>query len=127
MLKHSLSSYPTRHFVPVFFMGSEDADLDELGNIYLDNEKLTWDTKQTGAVGRMRMEGLETIIERIEGEFAGDPFGPELINLLKDCYLKSENIQQATLKLLNHLFGSYGLIVLIPDNRLLKSVMRAYI
>ena len=37
---------------------------------------------------------------------------------------RSENIQQATLKLLHHLFGSYGLIVLIPDNRLLKSVMR---
>ncbi len=117
--------YPKRHFVPVFFMGSEDADLDELGNIYLDNEKLTWDTKQMGAVGRMRMAGLETIIERIQGEFAGDPFGPELINLLKDCYLKSENIQRATLKLLNHLFGSYGLIILIPDNRLLKSVMHA--
>ncbi len=117
--------YPKRHFVPVFFMGSEDADIDELGNIYLDNEKLTWDTKQIGAVGRMHMAGLETIIERIEGEFAGDPFGPELINLLKDCYLKSENIQQATLKLLNHLFGSYGLIVLIPDNRILKSVMGA--
>jgi len=117
-------SYPDRYFVPVFFMGSEDADLDELGNIYLDNEKLVWDTKQTGAVGRMRTEGLEKIIDRIEGEFAVDPFGPELINLLKDCYLHSENIQQATLKLLNHLFGSYGLIVLIPDNRLLKSVMR---
>jgi hypothetical protein len=72
----------------------------------------------------MHTEGLEKIIDRIEGEFAVDPFGPELINLLKDCYLHSENIQQATLKLLNHLFGSYGLIVLIPDNHLLKSVMR---
>jgi bacillithiol biosynthesis cysteine-adding enzyme BshC len=116
--------FPEKHFVPVFYMGSEDADLDELGNIYLDNEKLVWDTKQTGAVGRMHMEGLEKIIHRIEGEFAGHEYGPELIQLLKDCYLKAENIQQATLKLLHQLFGSYGLIVLIPDNRLLKSVMR---
>ena len=29
--------YPNRHFVPVFYMGSEDADMDELGHIYLDN------------------------------------------------------------------------------------------
>ena len=49
--------YPNRQFVPVFFMGSEDADLDELGNIYLDNEKITWDTNQTGAVGRMNTNG----------------------------------------------------------------------
>jgi bacillithiol synthase len=116
--------YPGKQFVPVFYMGSEDADLDELGNIYLDNEKLIWDTQQTGAVGRMHTKGLEKIIDRIEGEFIGHSYGPELIHLLKDCYLKSENIQQATLKLLHHLFGDYGLIVLIPDNRLLKSVMR---
>jgi len=116
--------FPDKHFVPVFYMGSEDADLDELGNIFLGNEKMVWDTNQTGAVGRMHTDGLEKMIDRIEGEFSGHTFGPELILLLKDCYLRSENIQQATFKLLHHLFGSYGLIVLIPDNRLLKSVMR---
>src|SRR5271154_2588894 len=31
---------PQYNFVPVYFMGSEDADLDELGHIYLDNEKI---------------------------------------------------------------------------------------
>ncbi len=70
--------YPDQHFVPVFFMGSEDADLDELGHIYLDNEKLIWETRQTGAVGRMHTDGLEKIIQRIEGEFAGYPYGSEL-------------------------------------------------
>jgi bacillithiol synthase len=124
-IAESLSArYANRHFVPVFFMGCEDADLDELGHIYLDNEKLVWETRQTGAVGRMNTDGLEKIIDRIEGEFSGDRYGPELVRLLKDCYLGAENIQQATLKLLHQLFGSYGLIVLIPDNRLLKSAMR---
>jgi bacillithiol synthase len=116
--------YTDRHFVPVFYMGSEDADLDELGHIFLGNEKIDWDTKQTGAVGRMHTKGLEKIIQRIEGEFSGYPFGPELIQLLNDCYLNSENIQLATFTLLHRLFGSYGLIVLIPDNRLFKSTMR---
>ena len=66
--------FPDKHFVPVFYMGSEDADLDELGNIYLDNEKMVWDTSQTGAVGRMHTEGLEKIIDRIEGEFTSHSF-----------------------------------------------------
>jgi bacillithiol synthase len=124
-IAESLSArYPNRHFVPIFYMGCEDADLDELGHVYLDNEKLIWDTKQTGAIGRMHTDGLEKIIRRIEGEFSGDSHGPELIQLLKDCYLNAENIQQATFKLLHQLFGSYGLVVLIPDNRFLKSVMR---
>jgi bacillithiol biosynthesis cysteine-adding enzyme BshC len=118
------SRYPKRRFVPVYYMGSEDADLDELGHIYLDNEKISWDTKQTGAVGRMTTEGLEKLVRRIEGEFIGHPHGPELIDLLKKCYLDSDNIQQATLKLLHHLFGIYGLIVIIPDHRLLKKAMQ---
>lgn len=117
--------YPACHFVPIFYMGSEDADLDELGHIYLDNEKINWDTKQSGAVGRMNTIGLEKIIQRIEGEFAGYPYGPELIKLLKECYLDSENIQEATFRLIDELFGSYGLIVLMPDSRSLKSAMRS--
>ncbi len=116
--------YPQRNFVPVFYMGSEDADLEELGHIYLDNEKLDWQTTQKGAVGRMRTDGLGGIVARIEGEFSGYPFGQELIEMLKDCYLGSENIEQATFKLLHTLFGSYGLIVFIPDNRVFKSAMR---
>ena len=124
-LSEKLSSlYPDRHFVPVFYMGSEDADFDELGYIYLDREKIVWDTQQAGSVGRMRTAGLEKIIDRIEGEFGGEPHGPQLIHMLKECYLNSANIQDATFKLLNNLFGQYGLVVLIPDNRLLKTAMR---
>jgi bacillithiol biosynthesis cysteine-adding enzyme BshC len=116
--------YPTNHFVPVFWMGSEDADLDELGHVYLSNEKLEWDTKQTGAVGRMSTKGLDKMIHRIEGELSVQPFGKELIQLLRDCYLSpGADIQTATFKLINALFAEYGLLVIMPDNANLKRVM----
>lgn len=115
--------YPTNHFVPVFWMGSEDADLDELGHVFLSGEKLVWDTKQTGAVGRMNTKGLDKLIHRIEGELSVQPFGKELIQLLRDCYLQSPDIQTATFKLINALFAEYGLLVILPDNANLKKVM----
>jgi bacillithiol biosynthesis cysteine-adding enzyme BshC len=119
-----LSSQLTDYkFVPVFYMGSEDADLEELGNIWLNGEKLSWETQQSGAVGRMGTTGLEKIIERIEGELSVNEFGKELVRLLKSCYLQTDNIQQATFKLINELFGEYGLIVLIADNHRLKRPM----
>lgn len=115
--------FPTNHFVPVFWMGSEDADLDELGHVYLTGEKLVWDTKQTGAVGRMNTKGLDKLLHRIEGELSVQPFGKELMQLLRDCYLQSPDIQTATFKLINALFAEYGLIVIMPDNANLKKVM----
>lgn len=115
--------YPGNHFVPVFWMGSEDADLDELGHVYLSGEKLVWDTKQTGAVGRMNTKGLDKLLHRIDGELSVQPFGKELMQLLRDCYLQSPDVQTATFKLINALFAEYGLIVIMPDNANLKKVM----
>jgi bacillithiol biosynthesis cysteine-adding enzyme BshC len=108
------------HFVPVFYMGSEDADLDELGHIYAGGEKLVWQTQQTGAVGRMHTSGLDVLINKLAGQFGHLPYGKEMIALLKRCYLESENIQQATFKLVNELFSEFGLLVLIPDDARLK-------
>src|SRR5688572_12510927 len=115
--------FPDSHFVPVFWMGSEDADLDELGHVYLSSEKLVWETKQTGAVGRMQTKGLDKLIHRIEGELSVQPYGKELIQLLRTCYLESPDVQTATFKLINALFAAYGLIVILPDNANLKRVM----
>ena len=115
--------FPANHFVPVFWMGSEDADLDELGHVYLSGEKIVWETKQTGAVGRMQTKGLDKLIHRIEGELSVQPHGAALIQLLRACYLESPDIQTATFKLINALFAAYGLIVVLPDNADLKKIM----
>jgi bacillithiol biosynthesis cysteine-adding enzyme BshC len=115
--------FPDSNFVPVFYMGSEDADLDELGHIYLSGDTLRWNTPQTGAVGRMNTKGLEPIIHRIEGELSVLPFGPELVSIIRKCYGAGRTIQQATFMFINELFADRGLIVLIPDNGELKRVM----
>lgn len=113
---------PNNHFVPIYYMGSEDADLDELGHINLSGEKVEWQTNQTGAVGRMNTKGLEKITERLEGEFGELPFGNQMIAMCKQAYGSYKNIQEATLYLVNELFKQYGLLVLIPDNAVLKQL-----
>ncbi len=112
-------------FVPVYYMGSEDADLEELGHVYINGEKLEWDTKQTGAVGRMKVDkALIKMIDAIAGQVTIHPFGNDIIRLMKDCYKENISIEQATFKLVHALFSEFGLIVLLPDNPVLK---RAFI
>jgi bacillithiol synthase len=117
-LKTSLLQY---NFVPVYYMGSEDADLDELGHIYLNGKKLKWETKQTGAVGRMIIDKeFLHLVDVVEGQLGVMPFGKDIIGLVKNFYKKGTLIQDATFQFVHALFAEYGLIVLIPDNASLK-------
>lgn len=119
---------PEYDFVPVYYMGSEDADLDELGYINLGGEKLGWHTKQAGAVGRMLVDKhLLQMIASIQGQVGIHPFGDELVGLFKQCYTLGKTIQQATLELVNALFASYGLLIVIPDNANLKASFNAVV
>lgn len=115
---------PEYSFVPFYFMGSEDADLEELGHIFWAGEKLNWQTKQTGAVGRMLVdENLLQLINKMEGTIGVLPFGKELIEIFTKCYTINKTIQQATLELVSKLFAEFGLLILQPDNKLYKETL----
>ncbi len=108
---------PENDFVPVYYMGSEDADLEELGHIYINGTKHEWKTNQTGAVGRMKIDkALVQMLNVVAGEITVHPFGKEIIEQMKACYAEGATIEQATFKLVNALFGEYGLIVFLPDD-----------
>ena len=117
-------SLPGHHFVPVFYMGSEDADLEELNNIWLEGQKLVWNTQQKGAVGRMKVDKeLVKLVSTIEGQLSVLPFGTEILKVVKDCYVEGRTVQEATFRFLNSLFAQFGLLVLLPDNAELKKQM----
>ena len=109
------------HFVPVYYMGSEDADLEELGEVNINGKKYTWQTSQTGAVGRMKVDkAFSAIIDAIEGQLAVEPFGAEIMTLVRSAYSLDKTIEQATFEMVHELFAGYGLVVLLPDNANLK-------
>ena len=124
LTNHLNASLPSFKFVPVYYIGSEDADLEELGLTYVDGQTVKWETNQTGAVGKMIVDKkFMKLIDLVEGQLAVYPFGNEIINLIKNCYKENVSIQDATFKLVNALFGEYGLVILIPDNAALKRQM----
>ena len=115
--------FPEYNFVPVYYMGSEDADIDEVGSFNLGTVSQQWKTKQTGAIGRMKVDdALLQLLQNIEGYWAVKPAGKEALDILKQAYQKGNTIIEATLYLVHAYFGKYGLVVVQPDDVQLKSL-----
>jgi bacillithiol biosynthesis cysteine-adding enzyme BshC len=114
--------HPDNHFVPVYYMGSEDADLEEIGQLTVGGIKLVWKTKQTGAVGRMKVDQpLLDMIAQMEGQTGVEPFGKELSIIWRTCFTKGKSIAQATHEMVHLLMGDYGLVVFNADHPRLKA------
>jgi bacillithiol biosynthesis cysteine-adding enzyme BshC len=108
---------PENNFVPVYYMGSEDADLDELGEVFINGTQHRWQTNQTGAVGRMIIDkAFIELIALIEGQLSVEPFGNEILQQVKKAYTINKTIEQATFEFVHELFAQYGLVIFLPDH-----------
>ena len=116
------ATFPDYDFVPVYYMGSEDADLEEVGAFNLDHKKCQWVTKQTGAIGRMQVDdALLKLLQQLESYWTILPQGQKALEVLKEAYQKGKTISEATLSFVHAFFGSKGLLVLQPDDAILKA------
>ncbi len=106
--------YPERHFVPVYWMASEDHDLAEINSFRLFGEKYTWETEQQGPVGRFSPDGLAALAETL----------PEEAPLFQQAYQESATLAEATRKYVHALFGQWGLVIIDADDRTLKESFR---
>jgi bacillithiol biosynthesis cysteine-adding enzyme BshC len=115
--------FPENNFVPVYYMGSEDADIEEVGSFVLGGTTYQWNTKQKGAVGRMKVDdALIALLKNMEGYWSVKPNGKEALAILQNAYQKGKTIAEATIELVNAFFGDYGLIVVQPDDASFKSL-----
>jgi bacillithiol biosynthesis cysteine-adding enzyme BshC len=114
--------FPQNNYVPIYYMGSEDADINEVGSFYLGGDKMQWTTKQTGAIGRMKVDdGLLSLLKNVEGYWSVKAHGKDAMEALANAYKKGVTINEASLNLVHSYFGRYGLVVIQPDDAKLKS------
>lgn len=123
LAQYCKTTFPAYDFVPVFYIGSEDNDLEEIGTFFLENQKHQWDTKQTGACGRMQTKDLEAICREVLA-LLNEQIAEEawLIKIIKEAYQSNKTLSEATRIFVNGLFEKYGLLVLDADDKKLKQL-----
>ena len=111
------AKYPDFNFVPVYWMASEDHDYAEIKSFRLYNKKYSWETEQTGAVGRFHTKDFAKLLPEIPGD----------TSLFREAYTKNKNLSDAVRYYVNTLFSSEGLVVIDGDARALKSLFKEVI
>lgn len=107
-------------FIPVFWLASEDHDLQEIKELHLSGKSLTWQTEQAGPTGRMLCSGLPEMLDELKTALGTRPGFEKLLEDLRHAYKSHFSLSFATRKLIHEWFGQAGLLVLDPDAAELK-------
>ena len=118
LTKSLKQKYPEHDFVPIFWMATEDHDFEEINHVNIFDKKITWNTNQSGPVGRFSTTDMIPFLEEIE-----ETIGSELSRTLINFYKSSSNLAIAHNKMINHLFGEEGVVVIDADSEKLKREM----
>ncbi len=119
--------YPDFNFVPVYWMATEDHDFEEINYFNFKGNKLKWNKKSGGPVGRFQTEGLDAVFETFSKELNNSKNATYLKELFKNAYLNNNNLADATRYLVNELFGEYGLVIIDGDDVDLKRIFAPYV
>lgn len=114
--------YPNNQFVPVYWMGADDHDFDEINHIQLFGKTLTWEQPLRTATGRIPTHTLAPLLTQLDTLLGNSYNAQQLMQLFKTAYLEHPTLAQATRYLVNYLFGEYGLVVVNQDDTQLKSL-----
>lgn len=105
-------AYPAYRFVPVFVLGSEDHDFEEINHIQLFGKKLQWENAESGSCGKMNTDSLQPLLESLASILGNSKNAQEILGLIRQAYTVHDTFGAATVHLVSKLFSEYGLIVL---------------
>ncbi len=119
-LAEAVEAKTGHRIVPVFVLGSEDHDLEELNFIHLFGKKIVWHTDEKGAVGSMSTASLAPVLAELKTILGESEAATALFARVERAYTDSPTIADATQAMLHDLFGRYGLVVLNMNDARLK-------
>jgi len=112
--------YPDKEFVPVYWPASEDHDFDEIKTTKVFQQSFTWEMNAGDACGRLKTNTVKQIIEDITQKINLTDEHLKLLSEFDTIYASSENLTEATIRVVNAFMGQYGVLCVNGDQRVFK-------
>ncbi|MFN0729054.1 bacillithiol biosynthesis cysteine-adding enzyme BshC [Polaribacter gochangensis] len=119
--------FPADHFVPIYWMATEDHDFDEINYFNFKNKKVQWNRSDGGAVGQFSTEGLKEVFEQFSAQLGTTRNADFLRDLFTKGYVEHNTLAEATRYIANQLFTKYGLVIVDGDDQQLKEVFAPFV
>ena len=126
--------FPSYHFVPIFWLESEDhdfAEINHLGLISADNEFRTVSYAQPAEdeardLRPVSMRGIDARIEdtlaALRAALPATDFSDEVFRMLRSAYAPGNSLQRAFAQLFHSLYPDAGIIFLDPSDPAIKQL-----
>ena len=112
--------FPSKKFSPIYYIGSEDHDVQELNHLYIHNEKIEWLVESKGAFGSLSCKESQTQVNEVLTKLSFLPYYKELEQIINKAYQESNTIAQASFILMHELFADTDLLCIDANDSTLK-------
>jgi len=113
------TKYPDYQFVPIFIIGSEDHDFEEINHFEVFGKQISWEREFGGPVGRMDLSGMDKIIEDCKAFFKDESRIP-LLNKMEEYRANSSSYAEFMFKITQEMFSELGLVTVLMDEPAFK-------
>jgi bacillithiol biosynthesis cysteine-adding enzyme BshC len=127
LAKRLSQEYPDYKFIPLFITGGEDHDFEEINHFNLFGKTVSWENEESGPVGMMSTESLEPVLQATKEILGDSPRAEALYAMLESAVHQHKTYAGVAIHLTNLLFRDYGLVILDPSHKSLKTLFIPYI
>jgi bacillithiol biosynthesis cysteine-adding enzyme BshC len=118
--------YTDSHIVPVFIVGGEDHDFEEINHARINGQMVSWRGEAGGSVSAMSTKTLGPAIAALKEVIGGEFTPDDVFHRLEKAYTKNKTYGEATVAFVHDLFKHTELVVANPSRTPLKAAFIPY-
>ncbi len=119
-LAERMSRETSERIVPLFWMATEDHDIDEVDHCFLYGNRIEIKTDHTGPAGYIPLDRIEESLGQLEQILGESQRTSEIMESMRKAYAPAGNMATAMRDLMDGLFAGHGLLILDADDMRLK-------